>query len=306
MSVIRVEDIAHVRYAAPDLAEMQRFLTDFGLACFTQDGRLYARGTDGRPFLHVTEPGEAGFRGIGFRAASVADLETLAAHDGAVIEDLGEPGGGKVVRLTDPDGYSVEVVAGQRNGEPGALLPDQPVNTASAKPRWRSSGWATEEAKMSKLKIHPTEDNGRIVHVTPESAGWTYVGFEVGQIRKQGVAGLLPAEPVQGAVGQDPLEQHGQFGQRLVAVVLGQLHHAVLDDVQGGFLVANVVDRALESPFLDAFQEVGKFSFGGQGGAARAGRDQVGRRAVPGAALGGARLSHCRSGVPGRSSVAVR
>ena len=35
---------------------------------------------------------------------------------------------------------------------------------------------------MSKLKIHPTEDKGRIVHVTPESAGWKYVGFDVFQV----------------------------------------------------------------------------------------------------------------------------
>ena len=32
---------------------------------------------------------------------------------------------------------------------------------------------------MSKLKIHPALDNGRIVHVTPESAGWTHVGFDL-------------------------------------------------------------------------------------------------------------------------------
>jgi hypothetical protein len=34
MSVIRIEDIAHVRFAAPDLGAMRGFLEDFGLACF--------------------------------------------------------------------------------------------------------------------------------------------------------------------------------------------------------------------------------------------------------------------------------
>ena len=56
MPVIRIEDIAHVRFAAPDLPAMQAFLGDFGLSCFEVDGRLYGKGTDGRPFVHVTEP----------------------------------------------------------------------------------------------------------------------------------------------------------------------------------------------------------------------------------------------------------
>lgn len=139
MSVIRIEDIAHVRYAAPDLKAMREFLEDFGMEVFEDHGRLYGKGSDGRPFVHVTEPGEAKFLAVGFRAQSRADLEVLAAHEGVAVEPLGEPGGGAIVRLTDPDGYSVEVVAGQTNSEPGALLPDQPVNTASAKPRFRQT-----------------------------------------------------------------------------------------------------------------------------------------------------------------------
>ena len=48
-------------------------------------------------------------------------------------------GGGKIARLTDPDGYRVEVVAGQAKGEVIPLPADQPVNTASAKPRFRQT-----------------------------------------------------------------------------------------------------------------------------------------------------------------------
>ena len=36
---------------------------------------------------------------------------------------------------------------------------------------------------MSKLKIHPARDNGRIVHVTPETAGWRYVGFDLWKLK---------------------------------------------------------------------------------------------------------------------------
>jgi catechol 2,3-dioxygenase-like lactoylglutathione lyase family enzyme len=137
LSIIRIEDIAHVRYAAPDLAAMRAFLEDFGFACFESDGRLYARGGDGRPFLHVTEPGEPAFRGLGLRAATLADLETLARAEGLAVEDSREPGGGKLVRLVDPDGFRVEVIAGQETSEPAPPVPDQPRNTASAHTRLR-------------------------------------------------------------------------------------------------------------------------------------------------------------------------
>lgn len=137
MSVIRIEDIAHVRYAAPDLQAMREFLEDFGMEVFEQNGRLYGKGSDGRPFVHVTEPGEARFVAVGFRADSIADLELLAAHEGVSVEPLNEPGGGRIVRLTDPDSYAVEVIAGQQNDPPRPDLPDQLFNTASAKPRFR-------------------------------------------------------------------------------------------------------------------------------------------------------------------------
>lgn len=139
MAVINVEDIAHVRYSAPDLAAMRAFLKDFGFTTFEAEGKLFARGSDGRPFLHVTEPGPAEFLALGLRAESVDDLALLAAHQGVAVEDLNEPGGGKVVRLTDPDGYRVEVVAGQAREAPGPVPDDLPRNTAAAKPRQRAT-----------------------------------------------------------------------------------------------------------------------------------------------------------------------
>lgn len=139
MSVIRIEDIAHVRYAAPDLSVMRAFLEDFGMAVFQDGDRLYGKGSDGRPFVHVTEPGEACFLAVGLRAETVDDLQRLATHDGVAVEDLGEPGGGKVVRLTDPDGYRVEVVAGQAKAAPAPLPADQPFNTAADKRRLRQT-----------------------------------------------------------------------------------------------------------------------------------------------------------------------
>jgi catechol 2,3-dioxygenase-like lactoylglutathione lyase family enzyme len=139
MSVIKVEDIAHVRFSAPDLAVMRAFLEDFGLEVFEADGRLYGKGRDGRPFAHVTEPGNAKFLAVGLRAVSIADLEALAAHEGLPVEELDEPGGGKIVRLTDPDGYRVEVVAAQIKATAANLPAELPRNTAVSKPRFRST-----------------------------------------------------------------------------------------------------------------------------------------------------------------------
>lgn len=136
MSTIRIEDISHVRFSAPDLDEMERFLASFGLTPFRDgQGRLYGRGTGGAPFLHMTGEGPAGFVALGLRAESPEALEVLAQAEGARVEPLSTPGGGSMVRLTDPDGFCIEVVAGQAPfpGEPPA--PEAVRNTAAARPR---------------------------------------------------------------------------------------------------------------------------------------------------------------------------
>ncbi len=139
MPVIKIDDIAHVRFSAPDLAAMRSFLEDFGLQCFDQDGRLYGRAADGRPFVHVTETGDARFLAVGLRAVSIDDLEKLAASEGTVLQRIEEPGGGWMVRLTDPDGYGVEVVAGQAEEDRALPVPDSQVNTALDKKRLRKA-----------------------------------------------------------------------------------------------------------------------------------------------------------------------
>ena len=139
MPVIKIQDIAHVRFAAPDLAVMRAFLEDFGMTVFEASGRLYGRGSDGRAFVHVTEPGEAKFLGLGLRAQSLADLDRLAATEGVVAENLDEPGGGRIVRLIDPDGYRVEVIAGQAMSEPSPQPADPAHNTAATKDRLRAA-----------------------------------------------------------------------------------------------------------------------------------------------------------------------
>jgi hypothetical protein len=55
----------------------------------------------------------------------------------------------------------------------------------------------------------------------------------------------------------------GHFGHRPVAVMLGQLHHAFLHDVQSGLLVTHLVAGTLEGSSLNAFEKARQFLFGG-------------------------------------------
>ncbi len=134
--MIKVKDVAYVRFAAPDLEAMKRFLSDFGLVVNEHADVLYARGTDTSPYLHVTEEGEAGFRGVAFDAGSSEDLAAAAKLEGASpIEKIDAPGGGRRVRFTDPDGFNVEVVHGR---EQLAALPVRgasPLNFGSQRRR---------------------------------------------------------------------------------------------------------------------------------------------------------------------------
>jgi catechol 2,3-dioxygenase-like lactoylglutathione lyase family enzyme len=135
--MIKVEDIAYVRFAVPDLDEMEKFVTDFGLtiATRTQDA-LYARGTDPAPYVHVTERGEAGFRGMAFQARSAADLEAAAGLEGASpIEKIDAPGGGQRVQFTDPDGYAIEVVHGREELPALPVRGSAPINRGSERVR---------------------------------------------------------------------------------------------------------------------------------------------------------------------------
>ncbi len=63
------------------------------------------RGLDEEPFLHVAQWGTPGFLAAGFAAASLQDLEILAREEHVSIDWLDGPGGGSVVRLTDPNGF---------------------------------------------------------------------------------------------------------------------------------------------------------------------------------------------------------
>jgi len=122
MPVIKVKGMAYVRLSAPDLDVMQKFLLDFGLQVAERtDDRLYSRGVGPDHHIHITHKGPAGFLGFAYEAASEEDLHKLAREvpGASPVEPRDEPGGGKRVRLIEPNGFTIEVVHGmqQRAGE---------------------------------------------------------------------------------------------------------------------------------------------------------------------------------------------
>jgi len=130
MALIKVKDLAYGRLRAPDLDVMEEFLTHFGMARAARTpNALYMRGTDPSHHLHVTEKGDSRFVGFAYYAASEEDLHRVAKAPGAsAVEAIDEPGGGKRVRLREPNGYQIEVVHGSEKLAPIAVVRD-PMNT---------------------------------------------------------------------------------------------------------------------------------------------------------------------------------
>ena len=141
MSHIKIEDIAYVRFRVPDLNRARQFLADFGLLPLDAEPgatRVHARGRGSAPFVYVAEAGEPAFVALGLQAASVEDLHTLARAAHASVKASDEPGGGFVVSLSDPDGFQVEVVAGQTRVETMELDEHLVWNNAHQRSRQRA------------------------------------------------------------------------------------------------------------------------------------------------------------------------
>jgi len=120
MPIIKAADLAYVRVRVPDLHRAETFMQDFGLVRAERTSRaLYMRGAGPNHHIHITEEGPAKFLALGFAADTAEDLDRLSRLPGASkVERIEEPGGGLRVRLTDPDGHTVEVVHGISTVEP--------------------------------------------------------------------------------------------------------------------------------------------------------------------------------------------
>ena len=109
----------------PDLDLAEQFLSDFGMVKVERTATaLYMRGTGPSHHIHVTELGAPRVVGLAFEVASAEVLEAFSRLPGASgVESIDEPGGGRRVRLADPNGLQIEIVHGI------AQLPPIPVQS---------------------------------------------------------------------------------------------------------------------------------------------------------------------------------
>ncbi|HET8731325.1 MAG TPA: VOC family protein [Moraxellaceae bacterium] len=131
MPTVKAQKLAYLLFERPDLDTAKRFLTDFGLQVADRSPQtLYLRGSDSAPFCYrITLASKARFAGFGLALASREDLVTLSRLPGAspILPAL-YPGGGELVRLTDPSGFTVEAIHGQEEAAPLPHRHELPLN----------------------------------------------------------------------------------------------------------------------------------------------------------------------------------
>lgn len=135
---VKAQKLAYLIFERPDLDKAERFLADFGLHTANRSAQqLHMRGTDTAPFCYcVKRADQERFVGFGLELSSRDDLVALSQLPGATRpEPAPYPGGGELVRLTDPSGFTVEAIYGQM---PAAPLPHRaalPLNYDEQHPR---------------------------------------------------------------------------------------------------------------------------------------------------------------------------
>ncbi|NPT60356.1 VOC family protein [Paraburkholderia elongata] len=111
--ILHADRLTHVVFNRRDPDAMDRFLRDFGFVSLETSGRSrHYRGYGKAPFcVEVIPADEDSFVGFALVAKDVADLQRLTQVEGVAIEPNDGPGGGLRVRLTDPDGRRVDLLA---------------------------------------------------------------------------------------------------------------------------------------------------------------------------------------------------
>ena len=138
---IRLQATAFVVYYHQDLAEARRFLLDFGFTIVREEAgkEICFKGYGVEPVLYVARQvnGVSYFEAAAYEVESRKELERASEIKGASpISSLDTPGGGEMVRLTDPAGHHVYLVHGQTKiqAEPPAFK-KLVVNYEDEKPR---------------------------------------------------------------------------------------------------------------------------------------------------------------------------
>ncbi|KXU83887.1 glyoxalase [Paraburkholderia monticola] len=152
--------LAYLMFDRFDLGKAERFLNDFGLQTVSRDeALLLLRGTGASHFCYVVRRApKSRFVGFGLQVGSWLELVALQKLPGAAeVERSSLPGGGFVVRLTDPSGFRVDALWGQT---PASSLPHRlplPFNSVDATVRvngtQRPPGHAPEIVRLGHVVL---------------------------------------------------------------------------------------------------------------------------------------------------------
>jgi hypothetical protein len=131
---INLDRLSYVIYEHPDRVKFLEFSEDFGFerAGESTNGDVFLRGYGADPYIYVArqaahDQGKR-FIGSGFRARTEADFERASKLSGAHVSDLTKrPGGGKMVSLTDVNGYEMQIVFGQEE----RIVPEHGLSNVS-------------------------------------------------------------------------------------------------------------------------------------------------------------------------------
>ncbi|MCA8900610.1 MAG: VOC family protein [Hyphomonas sp.] len=140
-ALIKVDRIAHLVFEVEDLGPQEAFMQDFGLRTVEKsDTHLFMAGSGVDPFIYCAQKGKVSrYVGAAYVANSASDLEVLArtVEGASAVEDFEGPGGGSRVILTDPFGFKVYVMHGQKEKPVDEFEREKPlpVNTPFNKQR---------------------------------------------------------------------------------------------------------------------------------------------------------------------------
>ncbi|KAL6808176.1 glyoxalase family protein [Trichoderma sp. SZMC 28015] len=159
-SKISLQRLSYVIYEHPDVVKFLTFAEDFGfeLAAKSENGEVFFRGYGPDPFLYVARPASGSapnFHGAGFVARSGIDFQKACNFPGAQLVDVSHrPGGGKMVRITDPNGYVVEIVQGQEE----RFVPQEGISVvAGGRPQVNGAVQKTRKGVFNRMTSGPSK-----------------------------------------------------------------------------------------------------------------------------------------------------
>lgn len=177
--LIRATNTAYIMFQLTDLQKQKAFLEDFGMIEVDHPGdRLYVRGYNTDPYIYEAVSGQRSrFLGAGFMVGKEEDLLKVSAETGRPIEEIQGPGGGKRVRLKDPDGFLVDLVFGRSLVEPLETRRDAlPTNLPNQKNR-------INQGQREPLAPSPIERFGHYVLMVSDFAvSWQWYRKHLGII----------------------------------------------------------------------------------------------------------------------------